>query len=183
MTAVATKFLDEFKRLAPDEQVFVRDEVISLTEARQQEALKRLRGSSKGKGLLAKLLAERAKGGKGKAGSEPKPAAGEAKAAEGATTGAPAVAVAATAKAGLAASDMREVVLKVVDGKTLLVPVKTGISDETHVVILDGVAIGDTVVTGPYRAAKKLKDGDAVKEASAKTTGKGEEQSGDTDAI
>ena len=58
MTAVATKFLDDFKKLPPEEQVFVRDEVILLTEARQREALKRLRGASQGKGLLAKLLAE-----------------------------------------------------------------------------------------------------------------------------
>ena len=117
-----------------------------------------------------KLLAER--------GKKDRPSSAAAAAA---TEGKPAVAPAAAgAKAGLASSDMREVVLKVVDGKTVLVPVKTGISDETHVVILEGVAVGDTVVTGPYRAAKKLKDGDAVKEASAKTAGKGEEQSGDT---
>lgn len=61
MTAVATKLLEEFVKLAPDEQVVVRNQVISLTEARQREALKRLRGSSKGKGLLARLLADRAK--------------------------------------------------------------------------------------------------------------------------
>jgi hypothetical protein len=59
MTAVANKLLDDFKKLAPDEQLMVRERVISLTEARQREALKRLRGSSAGKGLLDKLLAER----------------------------------------------------------------------------------------------------------------------------
>lgn len=61
MTAIATKFLNEFEKLAPEEQVFVRDQVAARTEARQREALKRLRGSSKGKGLLATLLADRAK--------------------------------------------------------------------------------------------------------------------------
>ena len=61
MTAVATKLLDDFKKLAPDEQLIVRESVISLTEVRQREALNRLRGSSAGKGLLDKLLAERAK--------------------------------------------------------------------------------------------------------------------------
>ncbi len=61
MTAVAAKMLDEFKKLAPDEQVLVRNQVVSLTEARQREALNRLRGASKGQGLLAKLLAERAR--------------------------------------------------------------------------------------------------------------------------
>jgi hypothetical protein len=60
MTAVANKLLDEFKKLAPDEQLIVRERVISLTEGRQREALHRLRGSSAGKGLLDKLLADRA---------------------------------------------------------------------------------------------------------------------------
>jgi hypothetical protein len=59
MTASANKLLDEFKKLAPDEQLIVRERVISLAEARQREALTRLRGSSAGKGLLDKLLAER----------------------------------------------------------------------------------------------------------------------------
>ena len=33
MTAIATKFLDEFEKLAPEEQVLVRNQVISRTEA------------------------------------------------------------------------------------------------------------------------------------------------------
>lgn len=61
MTAIATKFLTEFEKLAPDEQVLVRDQVVSRTETRQREALQRLRGVDKGEGLLAKLLADRAK--------------------------------------------------------------------------------------------------------------------------
>ena len=60
MTAVANKLLDDFKKLAPDEQLIVRERVINLTETRQREALKRLRGSSAGNGLLDKLLADRA---------------------------------------------------------------------------------------------------------------------------
>lgn len=40
--------------------------------------------------------------------------------------------------------------------------VKTGASDETHVEILEGLKEGDTVVTGPYRVLKKLKEGDRV---------------------
>jgi hypothetical protein len=60
MTAITDKLLDDFKKLAPDEQLIVRERVISLTEARQREALRRLRGSSAGKGLLVKLLADRA---------------------------------------------------------------------------------------------------------------------------
>ena len=61
MTAVANKLLDDFKKLAPDEQLIVRESVISFSEVRQYEALKRLRGSSAGKGLLDKLLADRAR--------------------------------------------------------------------------------------------------------------------------
>ena len=61
MTAVANKLLDDFNKLTPDEQLIVRERVISLTELRQREALNRLRGSSSGKGLLDKLLADRAR--------------------------------------------------------------------------------------------------------------------------
>ncbi len=42
-------------------QLAVRERVISLTEMRQQEALDRLTGSTKGQDLLAKLIAERTK--------------------------------------------------------------------------------------------------------------------------
>ena len=61
MTAIATKLLDDFDKLAPDEQAIVLQKVISRTEASQREALSRLRGSSAGKGLLEKLLADRAR--------------------------------------------------------------------------------------------------------------------------
>jgi HlyD family secretion protein len=132
---------------------------------------------------VEKILAEHAKGGKtaGKADTkERRPAASGAEAAEKAAAAPSAAKGPATAAAKGASSgqDMREVVFKVVDGKAVLVPVKTGISDDTSVVVLEGVAEGDTVVTGPYRAAKKLKDGDAVKEASTKGKGKDEEGSG-----
>jgi len=42
--------------------------------------------------------------------------------------------------------------------------VKSGISDETSVAVLEGLKDGETVVTGPYRALRDLKNGDAVKE-------------------
>ena len=62
----------------------------------------------------------------------------------------------------------REIVFQVVSGKAVLTPVRTGMSDETDVVILQGLREGDTVVTGPYREVKKLKDGDAVREKHQK---------------
>ena len=48
------------------------------------------------------------------------------------------------------------------DGKVRQVEVTTGISDATHVAILQGLKAGDPVVTGPFRTLKKLKDGEAV---------------------
>lgn len=52
----------------------------------------------------------------------------------------------------------------VVDGTTTRQrAVRTGISDATHVEILEGIGEGDRVVTGPYRSLKKLADGDPVK--------------------
>lgn len=63
-----------------------------------------------------------------------------------------------------ASGDTHECVFVVVSGKTKLRSVTTGISDETSVAILDGVKDGETIVTGPYRALRDLKDGAAVKE-------------------
>lgn len=42
--------------------------------------------------------------------------------------------------------------------------VKTGISDETRVEILEGLKEGEQVISGPYRVFDKLKDGRAIKE-------------------
>ncbi len=61
MSTKAHAILDEIKLLPPDEQREVYTEVFALAKAAQWAALKRLRGASKGEGLLAKLLADRAK--------------------------------------------------------------------------------------------------------------------------
>jgi HlyD family secretion protein len=60
--------------------------------------------------------------------------------------------------------DNKECVFVVEKGKATLRAVKSGISDETSVAVLEGLKDGDTVVTGPYRALRDLKNGDAVKE-------------------
>jgi HlyD family secretion protein len=61
--------------------------------------------------------------------------------------------------------DLRRVVFLMVDGVSKMVEVKTGISNDTHVVILSGVSEGEDVITGPYRAiSRTLEDGDAVVE-------------------
>jgi HlyD family secretion protein len=72
---------------------------------------------------------------------------------------------AAIAAAGAkGAAETQEAVFVVENKKVHLRPVKSGISDETSVVILEGIKEGDTVVTGPYRALRDLKEGDQVKE-------------------
>jgi HlyD family secretion protein len=59
--------------------------------------------------------------------------------------------------------------LFVVDtGKARQRTIVTGLSDATHVEIVGGIAEGDQVVTGPYRALKKLDDGTPVKVADPK---------------
>ncbi|HET6248638.1 MAG TPA: hypothetical protein VFE47_13130 [Tepidisphaeraceae bacterium] len=60
MTSVAAKLLVDFQTLAPDEQLQVLEEVISLTENTRRKAVERLRGASAGKDLLTKLLEDRA---------------------------------------------------------------------------------------------------------------------------
>ena len=60
MTRLAERLLSDFETLAPEEQLLVRERVISLTQSIQEKALQNLRGASKGKELLSKLLADRA---------------------------------------------------------------------------------------------------------------------------
>ncbi|TPG66032.1 efflux RND transporter periplasmic adaptor subunit [Hymenobacter nivis] len=68
---------------------------------------------------------------------------------------------------------IQEVVFVVKDGKAVLTPVKTGITDSKNIEILGGVAAGTVVVTGPFRAvAKELKDGGRVVIKDAKTLSK-----------
>jgi len=79
---------------------------------------------------------------------------------------APIAAITADPKADLPA-DTKECVFVVEGGKAVLKPVKSGISDETAVAVLQGLKDGDTVVTGPYRQLRDLKTGDAVREKKA----------------
>jgi len=68
---------------------------------------------------------------------------------------------------GAKTGETKECVFVVDGGKAKLRGVKSGISDETSVAILSGLKDGETVVTGPYRALRDLKHGDAVKEKKA----------------
>jgi HlyD family secretion protein len=59
--------------------------------------------------------------------------------------------------------DWIEVIFVVENGIAKMHPVITGISSETHIQIIDGVAEGEEVVSGSYRVlGKQLKDGDHV---------------------
>lgn len=77
------------------------------------------------------------------------------------------------------ASGDREVVFRVVDGKAVLTPVKTGLSDDVSVAILEGLEAGETVITGPYRTVKTLKHKDAVKKKEGVEKEEGEESESD----
>jgi HlyD family secretion protein len=48
------------------------------------------------------------------------------------------------------------------DSKVKMTEVKTGVSDATHVALVSGATLNETIVTGPFRTLKKLKDGDSV---------------------
>ena len=51
--------------------------------------------------------------------------------------------------------ELSKVVFVIVDGTARIVEVETGISDDTHIEVATGLAIGDQVVTGPYSAVSR----------------------------
>lgn len=55
-----------------------------------------------------------------------------------------------------------DVVYMLREGTAQAVPVKTGISDDLWVEILEGISQGDEVISGPYKTLKTLHDGDEV---------------------
>jgi HlyD family secretion protein len=85
----------------------------------------------------------------------------------------------AGAGAGGGGDEEIPVVFVVADGKAHQRAVKTGISDTTHVEILDGVTEGQEVVTGPYRSIKKLKDGDRIEVSVENKSREESEKSGE----
>jgi HlyD family secretion protein len=66
-------------------------------------------------------------------------------------------------------SSQSTVVFRMKDGKALVVPVVVGASDLTHTVIKSGLADGDMVITGPYKALEKLAHDQKVKDEKAAT--------------
>jgi len=62
-----------------------------------------------------------------------------------------------------ARKEKKEVVFVMNQGKALMKPVVTGISSTSDIEITSGLKEGDTVISGPYRTLKNLKDGDKVR--------------------
>jgi len=54
------------------------------------------------------------------------------------------------------------------DGKALFLPIKTGLLGELSLEVVEGLAGGEAVITGPFRALRSLKPGDRVKEEKPK---------------
>lgn len=61
-------------------------------------------------------------------------------------------------------------VFLVADGVTVRRNVELGISSDSHMEITDGLAAGDTIVVGPFRTLRHLKDGESVSVAEATVT-------------
>jgi HlyD family secretion protein len=61
------------------------------------------------------------------------------------------------------------VVYRLVDGKSVVTPVKLGASDLTHTVIESGVAEGDAVIIGPYKVLDSIQHDQPVKDEKATT--------------
>jgi HlyD family secretion protein len=62
-------------------------------------------------------------------------------------------------------------------GKVRFEKVQTGIADSKNIEILSGLKIGDSVVTGPYRILRTIKEGDAIEMLKDKTDQPGERKS------
>ncbi len=69
------------------------------------------------------------------------------------------------------------------DGKAAKVEVQTGVSDDRWETVLKGVAAGDTVIVGPTKSLRLLREGEAVTQQKAADAGKvgddGDDDAGD----
>ncbi len=59
-----------------------------------------------------------------------------------------------------------EGVYTVADGKVHFVPIKTGLTGELDIEVENGLKDGETVVSGPFKTLRSIKDGDRVSEMS-----------------
>jgi HlyD family secretion protein len=56
------------------------------------------------------------------------------------------------------------------DGLAVFTPVKTGIAGEKYFEVLEGLAEGDQVITGPFGSVRGLRDGDLIKVSTGPAT-------------
>src|SRR5690606_22080216 len=63
---------------------------------------------------------------------------------------------------GDAAATEQAYVFVIADGKARRRNVRTGISSDSHIEILEGLAVGEQVASGPFRVLRTLRDGDGV---------------------
>jgi HlyD family secretion protein len=81
-----------------------------------------------------------------------------------------------SAEAQAAKKKIKEVdgVFIVKGSKAKFVPVKTGIRDQQFVEIVDGLAGGDSVITGPYRTLRIIKNGELINPQKPKISSSGD---------
>ncbi len=61
------------------------------------------------------------------------------------------------------------------DGKATFVEIETGIADQKNIQVTGGLQVGDSVISGPYRVLRIIKDGDFVKVIHDESSGDGKE--------
>jgi HlyD family secretion protein len=81
---------------------------------------------------------------------------------EGETKAKPADTLADTGKGEEEREDIKGIFV-IREGQAHFVPVKTGIADQKDIEVVEGLQAGDSVISGPYRILRTIKDGDPVK--------------------
>lgn len=54
------------------------------------------------------------------------------------------------------------------DGNARFVQINTGIANQKHIEVTDGIQDGDSIISGPYKILRTIKDGDAVEKVEKK---------------
>lgn len=79
----------------------------------------------------------------------------------------------ASGAAGTGSRSEAEGVFQITGGKVDFRPVQVGIAGDEYFEVTRGIAVGDTVASGPYRTIRELEDGDAVKIQKVEESGAG----------
>jgi HlyD family secretion protein len=73
-----------------------------------------------------------------------------------------------------------EGVYGVADGKVRFVPIKTGLAGDLDIEVENGLGAGETVISGPFKTLRTIKEGDKVKEMSEEKRKAAESGSGES---